>query len=543
MLNPSARPRRPSAQTRVNFGSSELYDLLVPAKHPLRQLNEHLDLSFVRGEIKKAGIYCQSSGRYGLEPELFIRVSLLQALYGVSDRGAVLEASANLVWKYFLGLEVDELAPFDDTTLGKTRQRYSSKHCLALVQAQIKQALEGQYLDAEKGTHFIDSALCIADAAVVKGIELVRRVCEKLREALRPVLEQAVVQRLAETDEALRKDTSWYLSSELKQASLKQWSEHCAELVALAEQLLMAPGLPGTLGEWERHEKRISRQLAIAQHLLADQAPKAKGEPKDKLASETDPEARRSGRSSDGNKLGYRMHLELDEDSGLVVSVTGTAGNCEDGTALQQLVEQAEQQGVKPAVLAADSAYADGANRQLLEEHNIEAHIPQPRPKPSKKGYFLTTEFAYNAVKRTVTCPAGTVCSNWRENKRKGGMNFYYPLAKCAACPLHAKCVGEEPKHGRAVYIAVHRGLTDRAREQQQTAEHKAVLRRRMKVEHKLQRMLNVTGMRHCRYRGLERFQIQLALATLLINSEQLARLKRRREQEGGLQEGPSQAA
>jgi hypothetical protein len=543
MLDPKPRPCKPSSQTRVNFSSDELYDRLVRPDHPLRRLNEHLDLSFVRETIAASGIYTERSGRYGMEPELFIRVSMLQALYAVSDEDAVDEACTNMAWKWFLGLEVEAPAGFDDSTLSKTRVRYAKKQLLGLVQVQLTQAQAQGLVKAEGSTHFIDSAMSIADAAVLKAVELVRRICGKLREALHPVLSQETAERLAQTDATLRKDTSWLLSSELKEACLKKWSEHCAELIGLAERLLAEPGAPGELGDWARHEKRILRQLEIAQHFLSDQAPKAASEKKDKLASPTDPEARHSNRKHDGPKLGYRLHVEMDEESGLVVGLKGTASNCEDGTALQELVTQAEEQGLKPKALAADSAYADGSNRAFLKDHGIEQYIPQPRPKPSKKGWYIATDFAYDPQAHTVTCPAGAVCSNAHEQKTKGGWNFYYALALCAKCPKREKCLGEAPKHGRAVYVSAHRPLLDEARQRQQTDEHKDALRRRMKIEHKLQRMLNVMGLRHCRYRGLGRFEIQLALVALLVNSEQLGKLKRKQEEEERKRQAQSQAA
>ena len=543
MLNPKARPCKPSPQTRVNFSSDELYDRLVRPDHPLRRLSEHLDLVFVRKTIEASGLYSRHSGRYAMEPELFIRVSMLQTLYGVSDAGAVDEACTNLAWKWFLGLEVEQTAGFDDTTLGKTRLRYAAKGLLALVRAQLAEAQADGFIGQEGDTHFIDSAVSIADAAVLKAVELVRRICGNLREALRPVLARETADRLAQTDETLRQDTSWLLSSALKEACLQKWSAHCAELIALAGELLANPGAPGELGDWARHEKRISRQLEIARRFLADQEPKAANAKKDNLASPTDPEARHSSRKSDGSKLGYRMHLEVDEQSELIVGLLGTPANCEDGTALQTLITQAEEQGLKPKAVAADSAYADGSNRAFLEEHGIEQYIPQPRPKPSKKGLKVATDFDYNPVAHTVKCAACVICANAHEQASKGGWNFYFELAVCAQCAQREQCVGETPTRGRTVYISPHRRLTDEARQRQRTDEHKDALRRRMKVEHKLQRLLNVMGLRHCRYRGLARFEIQLALGALLVNTEQLGKLKRKREVEEKKREGQSQAA
>jgi hypothetical protein len=91
--------------------------------------------------------------------------------------------------------------------------------------------------------------------------------------------------------------------------------------------------------------------------------------------------------------------------------------------------------------------------------------------------------------------------------------------------------VGEAPKHGRAVSICQHRPLLDEARKRQETEAHKAALRRRMKVERKLGRMLNVLGLRHCRYRGVARFEGQLAIVALVVNSEQLVKLRQAQEQ------------
>lgn len=528
MIDPQASSRRLSGQVTILFESQSIYDSLIPADHPLRLIKQLVDFSQVRDMVRERRLYSDHSGRYAIDPELFVKLCFLMTYDNVSLRETERRAGTDLCWKFFLDVEVTDPAPFDFTTLSATRKRYGPQTCRRLAEQVLRQAAEAGVLT--EGATIIDSASSYADVAVLKTVELVRRICDKLRDAIRPVLPREEAEQLAARHLELRQDNAWYQSLQLKLDHLQQWGLFCGHLAQRAEQILAAPGLAGQLGDWPRHEQRIQRQLDIARHWLEDQEPKPPSRKKDQLASETDPDARHSNRQGDRDKIGYRSHLLMDEDSELILAAEGTPANTDDGTMLPALLDQTLQQGHHPTELLADSAYADGANRERLAEEHIEAFIPQPPPKSSGPDKFKTTEFHYDPQANTVTCPAGQVCARGHANFKKGGQTFNFKLALCRTCPLLERCLKLNPRRGRSIYIPRHRPLLDEARAQQKTARHRQAMKRRLAIERKLAQMLNTLGLRRCRYRGLSRFNEQLQWAVLTVNIMQLAKLLRARE-------------
>ncbi|OQB24017.1 MAG: Transposase DDE domain protein [Chloroflexi bacterium ADurb.Bin180] len=537
MLDPS--PRTPVPASRLAVDSPYIYSLLIAPDEPLRQINAHVDFSCAREVAQDLKLYDECRGRYGVEPELFARVCFLQYRDDVSDEETMARCASDLRWKWFLGLDVDAPAPFTASALSKIRKRWGEEGVLKLLHAVNRQATELGLVDDR--THLVDSGASIANAALMSARKFILTVCEKLIGAMKPVIAEGRHEELCGRHKTLREDTSWYLSDEAKAGHLAQWGAFCAELVEQAERLLAEPGAVGELADWERHAKRLRRRLDIARHHLQDRQEKQKTKKKDKMASPTDPDARRSCRSNDKVKSGYRSHIEMDAGSQLVMAIEGAPANVEDGPVLPDLVKQAMEQGHKPENCDADGAYADGENRQFLKDNGITAHIQQPKPKKSKKGLFIATDFTYNAADQTVTCPNGAVCCKGTPQKTRGGFNYYFRKAICDACPLRDKCIAPGETRGRTVYIAPQRELTDQAREAQKGEEHQTAMKGRLAVERKLAEMLRVHGLRHCRYRGLDRYRIQLGFTAITVNIKRIAKLVQLRDAEAA--QGPHSQA
>jgi transposase len=98
---------------------SVLYDK-IPKNHLLRKINEAVDLSFVNELLKES--YCENFGRPAKEPELMMRLSLLQYLYALPDERVMEAASYNLAYKWFLGLNPEDSLP-DASLLAKFRTK------------------------------------------------------------------------------------------------------------------------------------------------------------------------------------------------------------------------------------------------------------------------------------------------------------------------------------------------------------------------------------------------------------------------------------
>lgn len=94
----------------------------VPADHRLKRLNQVLDLSFVHEAVREH--YCQSHGRPSIDPEVLVRLFLLQAIENLPEvRELMRQVQVNLAYRYFIGYELDEKLP-DHSTLSKALDRF-----------------------------------------------------------------------------------------------------------------------------------------------------------------------------------------------------------------------------------------------------------------------------------------------------------------------------------------------------------------------------------------------------------------------------------
>lgn len=98
-----------------------LYDMIIPEKHLLRRIKEHIDFSFVNPMLRKQ--YCEHFGRPAKEPEMMFKLMFLKKLYDLSDERLISSAQTDMAFKYFLDLdpEAPMINPSLLTKFRKTR--------------------------------------------------------------------------------------------------------------------------------------------------------------------------------------------------------------------------------------------------------------------------------------------------------------------------------------------------------------------------------------------------------------------------------------
>src|SRR5580693_1680385 len=90
----------------------------IPEDHLLRQIDRHVDLSFVRERVK--GLY-SSTGRPSIDPEVLLRLLLVGYFYGItSERRLLEEVKMHLAYRWFTRLDLDQEIP-DHSTFSKNR--------------------------------------------------------------------------------------------------------------------------------------------------------------------------------------------------------------------------------------------------------------------------------------------------------------------------------------------------------------------------------------------------------------------------------------
>ncbi len=101
------------------------YENLIPKSHLLRRIDRVLDLSFLK-ELT-ATLYASEKGRPSIDPEIFVRMVLLEYLYNMnSDRQLCEEIGYNLAYRWFCKLSLTDRVP-DHSSITRIRDRLGEK--------------------------------------------------------------------------------------------------------------------------------------------------------------------------------------------------------------------------------------------------------------------------------------------------------------------------------------------------------------------------------------------------------------------------------
>ncbi len=127
----------------------------IPHDHYLYKLNQVLDLKFVHEVVRDR--YCQDNGRPSIDPEVIIRLFLIQAMNGIPHvRELMRQVQVNLAYRWFIGYSLDEPLP-DHSTLSRALSRFGDDVFNELFQQSIARCqssglVEGQVLHVDATT-------------------------------------------------------------------------------------------------------------------------------------------------------------------------------------------------------------------------------------------------------------------------------------------------------------------------------------------------------------------------------------------------------
>jgi hypothetical protein len=241
----------------------------------------------------------------------------------------------------------------------------------------------------------------------------------------------------------------------------------------------------------------------------------------DRVISHSDPEMRHGRKSASRRFDGHKLDVMTDEESELILGVEVRAGNAGDGDGAAPLLEEVQDvDGVEVDTLLGDMAYSDGDVREAVEEAG--ADLVAKVPPVTNAGRFPKTDFTIDTRAGSVTCPAGHTTTDARptkDHKRRPATLFVFPADVCAACPLRDQCTNANS--GRTIVVGRHHDRIETARAAQHHPDTKALLRRRPKVERKIDHLQDL-GMRQARYRGRRRTKLQALLAATVANFKRL---------------------
>jgi Transposase DDE domain/Transposase domain (DUF772) len=456
-------------------------------------------------------LYSAGMGRPSIPPSVMIRAMLCATHDRTSDAETSRRTRVDLDWKAALGV-ADDFGGIAARTFSLMRARMIAADAdnglfkATLATAVAKGVLTGRL------TAIIDSSPVMGAGAVADTYELIRGFLVRIGRAGGLSAKTAAgVAPLA----GGKADIDWQ-DREVRKA-------HLGRLVTLAGVVLAEVA--------ESSDPTVIEQAGLlAQVIGADVDDDPDGDPqirqgvaKDRIVSHSDPEMRHGRKSASRRFDGHKMDIISDEDSELILGVEVRAANAGDGEGAAPLVAQAQHTpGVEIDQLLGDMAYSDGDVRQAVQDQGVRLVAKVP---PVTNGrYYPKTDFYIDLPAGEVTCPAGEVTADARptkDHKGRPALLFAFAADSCATCPLRADCTAAA---ARTVTVGMHHQRMEAARAAQRTPKIAALLRRRAKVERKIDHLQDL-GMRQARYRGRRKTKLQAFLAAIVANFKRLAAL------------------
>lgn len=457
-------------------------------------------------------LFPSGRGRPSVPADVMAAVILLQALHGLSDSETVDAVTFDLRWKAACGLPVTAAA-FHATTLTYWRRRLATSdwpdRIFDVVKAVVAETgvLSGKTRRALDST-ILDDAVATQDT-VTQLIAAIRRVRREVPGAAEVIAEQCRAhdyddpgkpaiawddeQARAELVDALVGDAHRLLGH-LPEQELGPKAADALALLALVAGQDVEPvdGSDGTDGRW-----RIAERV----------------EP-DRVISVVDPDARHAHKTVSRRQDGYRAHVAVEPDTGLITDcqLTKASGADSSDAAVGPGLLDGE---TGPVQVLADSAYGSGHARADLADAGHDAVIKPIPLRAAVEGGFTLDDFTVDEAAGTVTCPNGLTRTLTKTR------NAVFGVA-CRDCPLCAGCTTS--RHGRTIRVHEHEALLRAARRQAETPEFQAVYRQhRPMVERSIAWLTR--GNRRVRYRGVAKNDHWLHHRAAAINLRRLLNL------------------
>ena len=504
-------------------------------------------LASLRGQLFSdddfAEIYGPDNGRDSVPPSLLATALLLQTYDKVSDAEAKARADFDIRWKVALGIEIED-RPFAKSTLQLFRAQL-------ILHDKVREVFEGSLRLARQSGYLKKRGMRVAlDTTYILGRGAVKDTYNLLADGIVKLLRVlAAVANIAVGEWAEGQGYERYFGSSIKGEATIDWSDRKArrkllgEIVADADRLLELARrawveLPEDSGQ---RQSIVDGAELLGQLLLQDierQSGDSDGDAaadddgvsirdgvsKDRMLSVHDPELRHGHKSSRRRFNGHKAAIVVDTDSQLITAVDVLPGNAPDNLGALELVEQSEAStGSVVEEAMGDAAYGDGGTRQTFADagRRLVAKVPG---RPDRK-HYPKNDFHLDLAAGSCTCPAGQVTHAivpaGKRTDRTGRVYrlqaFQFDGAVCGVCPLRPQCIAAQGRKGRRVLIHPQEALLQQARALQQSADYDEYRARRVVVEHRLARLVQL-GIRQARYFGRVKTKFQLYLAATVAN-------------------------
>ncbi|ABR47262.1 hypothetical protein Amet_1047 [Alkaliphilus metalliredigens QYMF] len=477
---------------QISFHSS-LYNK-IPENHILKRIDSVVDFSFINGLLENS--YCKKFGRPAKEPELMCKLLFLQHLYNLSDEKVKEEASLNLAYMYFIGINPEDSLP-DKSLLSKFRTQRLGQSTLDEItteivrQCVVKGIVEGKSVSID-ATHI--------EANTIK----------KTPERLMKHLGRKIIKTYGE-------ETSQDLEGIPEVPDYKEITDHKEAKAAMKEYLEIV------IDQAERNistnEQKTAEVIKQAKDILND--PKfinQKG-----IRSLIDVDARVGRKSKTQDFFLFKTEFIMTTDERIITSINTADGAYPDGNHVKEMLDQTKKTGIAVEEVYGDKAYFRKSILDDIKEMKAKAFIPV-----STSAYRIDeSEYTYNKDSDEWQCSQGNTTINKKHYKYKSkareraGYKYYFEMSQCKACPKHDECAKKSAR--KILIVGLNASEFYEISQYQKTDEFKEQYKKRASIEGKNAELKRFHGLHRARGYGLISVSKQSKLAAIAVNIKRIA--------------------
>jgi IS5 family transposase len=450
-----------------------------------------------------ADLFPSGRGRPSVPADVMATALILKELEGLSDRQAADALRCDIRWKVACGLPLDHLGVhFTVFTYWRTRLDRSERP--KRINEAVSQAARASGVLAGRTRRALDSTL-VDDAVATQ--DTVTQLVSAIRKVRRLIPAAAAVAVFAHDYDAAGKPVCAWDDPEAKTALVSALVNDARTIIAaldgvdLSGEQADAVGLLALVAGQDVEPGDEEGTWRIAQRVAPD-----------RIISTVDPESRHMHKSRSEYRDGYKAHLAVEPETGLVTDAELTPANAADGPAGLGLLA-GEQPGLQ---VLADSAYGSGETRAALRSAGHHQAIKPIPLRAAVPGGFTRDDFVVDHTARTATCPGGhTVAIT-----AKGTATFG---ARCRSCPLKGRCTTRT--NGKTLKIRHHDDELVEARRAWHAGDFADDYRRWRPMVERSIAWLVANNHRRVRYRGVRKNQLGLSLRVAALNLRRLVNL------------------
>jgi transposase len=500
---------------------------LVPQDHFYRDLDQKLDLSFVRTLVEQK--YAQG-GRPSIDPIVFFKLQLVMFFEGIrSERQLIRHASDRLSVRWYLGYDLGEPLP-DHSSLTRIRTRYGIDVFRRFFETIVDQCQQAGLVWGKE--LYADATKVQANAALSSM---------KPRFAVEAHLQDLFS---SEWEEPVQTEEGVPLQ-DMAACHFASAHDNDAVVPSAKEPFAVASQGRGDASECDvpplplhpALDEAIQKDLSISNGERQDWIERM-GEPDrevvhgtyrrmaDFWVSTTDPDATMMNGRAGGPKLGYHTHYVVDGGKArIILAVLVTPSEVmENQPVLDLLWRTRFRWKLWPRQFTGDTTYGTAEIITALEQQRIRPYVPLP-DFDQRSEFFGQRDFHYDEPRDLYICPNGAELHVLPSGCTEQFQQYRAKASVCNSCPLKPQCTTSNT--GRRISRHVSEEAFERVRVFHQTdAYKKAMNKRKVWVEPLFAEAKEWHGMR--RFRLRQRWRVNCE-ALLVASGQNLKRLLKKR--------------